>query len=177
MRRPATTRPPAHGSAAVRPDFWSLTKDAWSRAWRSEEPRCRVCGYDLRGLLAPDDVFRCPECGEATRRHEAVAPAKDRQSWWARLQVPVLLVLAGCLLWVVSGWVPVLILPAVALLLALVALSFRALRPTTNFSRSLPLLAHRLGHRHARTSLDRALSGTLRPSDPPARSRDEPARP
>jgi len=133
----------------VRPDFWSLAKDAWSRARRLEERRCGACGYDLRGLFAPDDVFRCPECGEETHRHDAIVPVKHRRSWWKRLRVPVLIVLAGCLLWVVAGWATVLILPPLVLL-ALVGRSLRTLRPTTNVGRSLPLLAQRLGRLHAR---------------------------
>ena len=153
----------------MRPDFWSLAKDAWSRARRFEERRCGACGYDLRGLFAPDDVFRCPECGEETHRHDAIVPVKHRRSWWKRLRVPVLIVLAGCLLWVVAGWATVLVLTPLVLL-ALVGGSLRTLRPTTNVGRSLPLLAQRLGRLRARTNLDRVLSDTLQPPDPPVRT-------
>ena len=40
---------------------------AWT--WRSE-PRCKSCGYDLRGSPQP----RCPECGAA---YEPICPACD----------------------------------------------------------------------------------------------------
>lgn len=68
---------------------------------------------------APDDVFRCPECGEETHRYKAIIPIKERTSWWLHLRVPMLVCLGICLLWLVIGLATVLIVP-VALFVAFV---------------------------------------------------------
>ena len=103
----------------MRPDFWSLTKDAWCGGWRIDEYRCLGCGYDLGGSPAPDDVFRCPECGKETHRYRAIIPHKLETSWWVLLRVPVLICLGIWMLWLFTGLATILIVP-VALFVAFV---------------------------------------------------------
>ncbi|MHC4220154.1 MAG: hypothetical protein ACYSU7_17045 [Planctomycetota bacterium] len=109
----------------MRPDSWGQTGDTTGRLWRFEEARCAKCGYDLQGLPTPDDAYTCPECGADTQRCDAVVRQKDQNVWWRWCRVPVLIILAGFLLWHVVRWATVFIVPV----FVFVALYRRWLRP------------------------------------------------
>ena len=148
----------------LRADSWGRTMDVWSRLWGSDQYRCQECGYDLRGLSAPDDVLRCPECSEITHRCNAFVVPRKPTSWRHRLRVPLLVVLGLWLCWLIVGRATVLIVP-VGAFMALVLYWANAMRPTTTLGRNLPLLAQRLGHGPKRTRFDNVLTDSLEPGD------------
>ena len=97
----------------MRPDSWGLAKDTCSRGWSIDKYLCPGCGYDIGGLPAPDEMLKCPECGEETNRYKAIIPHKQSTSWWLRLRVPMLICLGIWLLWMFTGLATVLIVPVV----------------------------------------------------------------
>lgn len=73
---------------------------------RGRGPCCADCGYALAGVLDGETlrVERCPECGAALNRINAVADGQRRRPWGAIVLAGVLIV-AGGLIWLgVRAW-------------------------------------------------------------------------